>query len=390
MLQEQSVTDVEENQSNDLQQAFISFNQASNNLTEIYQNLQRQVSVLSSELVAVRDEQAYQYEEKERIARRLQNLLKVLPAGIIVLDKNGVIQEHNPAAVDLLGDPLLGETWRSIVDRAFSPRWDDGHDITLIDNKCVNISTQSFEGEEGQIILIKEVTDTKHLQQQLDRLKRLSAMGDMASSLAHQVRTPLSTALLYASHLSNTNLDKALQTRFVNKLMSRLQHMESLVEDMLLFARGGNFDSRPLVFTEVLKEFTESVAPQLQQTGAKLGLKNNAETAVVDINRHAILSTFQNLLNNAIQASDQAVNLDITVEQADEQTIEINFSDNGPGIKEDIQEKIFEPFYTTRSEGTGLGLTVAEAVIRSHGGQIKLESKPGEGTCFRIRLPLIK
>ena len=201
MLYEQTVSNIEQEKYKDLQQAFSSFGEASSQLSEVYITLERQVAVLSAELVALRDERAEQNKENEHIARRLQGLLEVLPAGLVVLDKNGIIEEHNPAAVDLLGSPLQGETWRSVVERSFRPQWDDGHDITLIDNRCVNISTQSLEAEAGQIVLIKEVTETKHLQLQLDRLKRLSAMGDMASSLAHQIRTPLSTALLYSSHL---------------------------------------------------------------------------------------------------------------------------------------------------------------------------------------------
>ncbi|MFQ5660107.1 MAG: PAS domain-containing sensor histidine kinase [Gammaproteobacteria bacterium] len=389
MLQQQLVSDIEREQSAELEQAFNNFNQASSHLTEVYLNLERQVSVLSSELVSVRDERTHQYEEKERIAGRLQDLLKVLPAGIVVLDKDGIIQEHNPAAADLLGKPLLRETWCSIVARVFSPRWDDGHDITLIDGRCVNISTQSLEGEAGQIVLIKEVTETRQLQQQLDRLKRLSAMGDMASSLAHQIRTPLSSALLYAAHLRNTNLGEALQTRFVNKLMGRLQHLESLVEDMLLFARGGRFDSKPRAVQQLVKEFAESVEPQLEQTGAKLIVTDHAADAVIDINSNAIISTFQNLLTNAIQAGKHPITMNLRILRSDAETLEITFSDDGPGIDEAIQNRIFEPFYTTHSEGTGLGLTVAEAVIRAHGGQIRLESQTGKGATFRINLPII-
>ncbi|MCZ6525130.1 MAG: ATP-binding protein [Gammaproteobacteria bacterium] len=390
MLQEQLASDTEEINPDELQQAFVMFNKASCNLAEVYQSLEKQVETLSSELAAVRGEQQQQHQQKQRIAGRLQNILKVLPAGVIVLDEDGIIQQHNPAAAELLDVPLLGQTWRSIVERVFRPRWDDGHDITLLDNRCVNISTQSLEGEGGQIILLKEVTETRNLQQQLDRLKRLSAMGDIASSLAHQVRTPLSTALLYASHLRNTDIGADSQTRFVNKLISRLRHMETIVEDMLLFARGGSFDLKPVLLTELLKDFLDSVESQLEQTATRLVVTNQAESAIVNVNKHALVSSLQNLLNNAIQASEHDLVVNISLAQVGEQKLEINFADNGPGIDESVRDKIFEPFYTTRSEGTGLGLAVAEAVIRSHGGKIKLSAPSGKGTCFQITLPLYK
>lgn len=372
----------------DLERAFIDFNRASNSLSEIYQNLERQVAHLNTELETTRDDRAYQYQEKERLAARLQNLLDVLPAGIVVLDRNGVITEHNPAAAKLLGEKLSGKTWRNIVERCFRPRWDDGHDVTLKDGRCVNISTQSLEAEVGQLILIKEVTETKQLQQQLDRMKRLSAMGEMASSLAHQIRTPLSTALLYASNLRRKNLEQELSERFVGKLMGRLQHLESLVDDMLLFARGGGFDAKPYAFDRLLEEFKESTEVQCRQHGVNLTIANLAGNTSVNINRHAIVSTLQNLLNNAIQASSIPIDIVVTLRDEDEGHLQIVFCDDGPGIASEIQDKIFEPFYTTRDQGTGLGLTVADAVVRSHSGKISLQSEPGRGTSFIITLPL--
>lgn len=377
------------NGTGELQQAFSDFNAISNHLSDVYTNLEKQVDALNSELGLAREHGAEQYEEKEKIARRLQNLLKVLPAGIIVLDKDGAIKEHNPAAENLFGDSLNGNSWRSIVERSFSPRWDDGHDVTLKDGRCVNISTQALEDESGQLILVKEVSETKRLQQQLDRLKRLSAMGDMASSLAHQIRTPLSTALLYASHLRRVDLDEERQTRFVNKLMGRLQHLESLIEDMLMFARGGRFDSKPVAVDLLLIEFSESVESHIKQTGTMLDIDNKSNGNILDINCNAIISVFQNLLNNAIYASENIITIKLSVEMINDNYLEFRFADNGPGIETELHEKIFEPFYTTHEEGTGLGLTVAEAVIRAHGGNIKLESTIGKGSCFRICLPVV-
>ena len=388
MLQEKLVDIKQANHSIELEKAFNNFNEASNHLTHVYMDLERQVATLSSELVSVNDKRAQEYEEKERIAKRLQNLLQVMPAGIVVLDNNGTVIEHNPAATGLLGEPLLGEAWCNIVDRSFSPRWDDGHDITLVDDRCVNISTQSLDSESGQLVLIKETTETKRLQLQLDRLKRLSAMGDMASSMAHQIRTPLSTALLYASHLRNNNLDIDLRGRFVHKLINRLQHLESLVEDMLLFARGGKFDSSPVSITDFVSELTESIEPQLQQAQAKLVLNNSAGEARIDINRNTFISTLHNLVNNSIHASKYPITMTIDIRVLHGDSVEIGITDDGPGIDPAIQDKIFEPFFTTRGEGTGLGLTVADAVIRAHGGQIKLESAHGRGATFRVTLPI--
>ncbi len=375
-------------QNQELEAAFSDFNQASSYLADVFRDLESRVSSLNSELSHARYERSRQLEEKEKLAKRLQNLLSVLPAGVIVLDGDGVVIEHNPAALDLLGEPLLQEPWRDIVQRSFSPRWDDGHDVTLADNRSVSISTQALDEDTGQLVMLKEVTETRQLQQQLSRLKRLSAMGEMASSLAHQIRTPLSSALLYASNIQHAAVDKARRNRFTGKLIGRLQHLESLVEDMLLFARGGNFDSKERCMNELLYEFRESVELVLEQSGTRLNIQLLNDDVRVRVNNHAFISILQNLLNNAIQANEQQTEIQIRT-RLDANNMELSFSDNGPGIDEDIQSKVFEPFFTTRAQGSGLGLAVADSVIRSHGGQIVIDESKATGTTFLIRLPAL-
>lgn len=372
----------------ELEAAFANFNQASSFLTEVYRDLELQVSSLGTELQKARQERTRQYQEKERLATRLQNLLEVLPAGVVVLDGDGLVVEYNPAALDLLGDPLLGEPWRDIVERSFSPRWDDGHDITLADNRCVNISTQSLAAESGQLILLKEVTENRQLQQQLGRLRRLSAMGEMASSLAHQIRTPLSSALLYASNIQHARIDSVRRNRFLARLIGRLRHLESLVEDMLLFARGGNLNASIQVVDALLEEFRDSVEVQVEQTATQLVIETTAGNCAVKVNRHAFISILQNLLNNAIQASGPAPQVRISVDPCADDRVEIRFSDRGCGINEQVRHSIFEPFFTTRAQGSGLGLAVADSVIRSHGGRIELADSSPAGTTFRIVLPV--
>ena len=168
--------------SDSLKQAFQQFNEVSSSLTEFYEDLEQKVSLLSKELADTRSQKIREYEEREKVTNRLENLLQVLPGGVVVIDGQGIVQECNPAAIELLDTPLLGERWRDVVERAFKPKWDDGHDITLHDGRYVNISTQSLGSEPGQILLITDVTETRQLQEQISSLKRVSAIGEMASN----------------------------------------------------------------------------------------------------------------------------------------------------------------------------------------------------------------
>jgi len=189
----------ESTDSEKLKDAFAIFNELSSQLTESYQQLETRVADLNEELQATRDERIRELTEKERLAGRLSLLLDVLPGGVVVLDGEGVIRENNPAAEALLGEPLLSIAWSEVISRAFAPRCDDGHEVSLVDGRRVNISTCPLGAEPGQILLITDVTEMRMLQDRLSQQQRLASMGETAASLAHQIRTPLSSAMLYAS-----------------------------------------------------------------------------------------------------------------------------------------------------------------------------------------------
>ncbi len=371
-----------------LEQAFQHFNEVSSSLTGFYEGLEQQVSLLSKELADTRSQKNREYEERERVSKRLENLLRALPGGVIVIDGEGIVRECNPAAIELLGVPLFGECWRDVVARAFKPQWDDGHDVTLHDGRYVNISTQSLDSEPGQILLITDVTETRQLQEQISGLKRISAMGEMAAALAHQIRTPLSSALLYVSNLGVSKLDNERRQRFTKKTMSALQHLETLVEEMLLFARGDRLKTNPANIVDVISDFIDQQHDEMENCSLNITFNNNISDMQVNLSCDAFKSALQNILNNACQAAGDAVNLNIDLQHNQSDQILLKITDNGPGIPDSIKSRIFEPFITTRTSGTGLGLAVVDTVIRAHKGTITVEDAPESGTCFTICLPL--
>jgi two-component system, sensor histidine kinase FlrB len=128
----------------DLKSAFELFNQMSQQLTDSYSLLENRVAELNQELNSVADQRLQELAEKEKIANRLENLLNFLPGGVVVLDSSGRISESNPAAVDLLGEPLQGQLWREVIARSFAPRKDDGHEVSLRDGRRISISTRNL------------------------------------------------------------------------------------------------------------------------------------------------------------------------------------------------------------------------------------------------------
>ncbi|SCW96275.1 MULTISPECIES: PAS domain-containing sensor histidine kinase [unclassified Pseudomonas] len=368
-----------------LEQAFSLFSQMSSQLTDSYSLLEARVTELKGELAVVSAQRMQELAEKERLANRLQNLLDLLPGGVIVIDAHGRVREANPAACELLGLPLEGELWRHVIARCFAPRDDDGHEVSLKDGRRLSISTRSLDAEPGQLVLLNDLTETRHLQDQLARHERLSSLGRMVASLAHQIRTPLSAALLYASHLTEQQLPMETQQRFAGRLKERLHELEHQVRDMLVFARG----ELPLTDRVTPKALLQSLQAAALTHVQELPIRWQCDSHVGEVlcNRDTLVGAVLNLIENAIQASGGDVRLKVHLYTRDH-TLRLCVSDNGSGIEPVVLARLGEPFFTTKTTGTGLGLTVVKAVARAHQGELQLRSRLGRGTCATVCLPL--
>jgi len=368
-----------------LSEAFAEFEDASRSLSAFYHNLEQQVVLLTRELAAARSAQARELVEKQRLAARLATLLDALPGGVVVIDQHGRVQECNPVAQDLLGPVTRGEAWGAVVARAFAPRWDDGHDVSLVDGRLVNIATQALAGEPGQILLVKEVTETRRLQEQLAHHKRLSAKTEMAAAMAHQIRTPLASALLSTGNLRRAS-DEASRARAVTRTVKSLRKLERLVDEMLLFARGGQLEVEPLAVDDFLAALEHAAGEAFGWADFDIVFEPAPGAGVVYANLAALTSIALNLIENAYHAANGRGRIVISARIVDEQCL-VRFVDDGPGIAPEAQADVFEPFFTTRANGTGLGLAVARGVARAHAGDLTLAPSP-HGACFELTLPL--
>lgn len=359
------------------------FNQMSRQITDSYRTLESRVNQLSGELSAEARQRQRELEEKERIADRLTTLLDALPAGVVVLDSQGVVSQCNPAARELLGEPLENQRWLDIIQRSFSPRRDDGHEVSLKDGRRVSIEIRSMGHEPGQLILLTDLTHTRQLQAQLARAERLSSMGRMVASLAHQVRTPLSAAMLYAGHLSQSDLDESLRQRCADKLMARLAHLEHQVRDMLIFARGETrlAETRPV--SDLVEQVESAAESALRNHNAVLTVTAAGDGQVL-CNREALVGALMNLVNNSLEAGARSLALEVSCRDS---LVLIELTDNGSGFVPGESDRFIEAFHTTKPHGTGLGLAVVAAVVKAHGGRFQLNSN-GKGAQAQVSLPL--
>lgn len=372
----------------ELQRAFDVFNQVSLELTQAYEALQRRVESLTAELAVANGELRRQYQEKEALSERLSLLLQALPAGVVVLDSQSTVGEANPAALRMFGEAVIGCDWgvtaREVLQATDAPEeW-------LLGKKRLSIAESPLDSAGGRILVIHDITAAHELKANLERNQRLAAMGEMAASLAHQLRTPLATALLYSANLAQPELSETARARFAGKATEQLKRLERLIQDVLLFTRGESIGREVIPAVSLVGEVVQTVEPLCREKGVEFGVNSDVGDTIVMGSRKALSGALLNLLENALQACEGMEEgrrvMRLAVEKND-RWLQISVRDSGPGIASETQARIFEPFFTTRGQGTGLGLAIALGVVRAHSGTIEVNSRPGEGAEFVMRLP---
>ena len=377
-----------------LVEAFQFFNETSAQLEESYRGLEQRIKQLSDELDTARTERKDVETKNDALESQMRALLNFLPGGVIVLDENGVVVEANPAAKSLLDyQHMVGKLWRTLIRECFAPKNDDGLEVSTKSGRRISISTGSFN-QQGQIILLTDQTETRQLQENLSRHEKLTALGKMVSILAHQIRTPLTAAILYAGNLCNENLDTGKQREFSKKVLGRLQHMEKQVRDMLFFVKNELPLNDIITLGDLELGLRQAAECSISLSNAKCHWKNTCTAEKIKCNREALISAVMNLINNAIQACEGSPVISITMSKIrktkSESFIRIKIEDNGSGMSEAQIDNAMKMFITSKSHGNGIGLCVVQSVARAHGGQFDLKSIVDKGTKAWIDLPLVK
>lgn len=377
----------------ELQEAFSAFTSMSEQLSDSYHVLEKRVVELSGELASLSEQRLKELNEKELIAEQLESLLSIMPAAVIVLDNKGIIKQANPTAQKWLASAvgegalqLINKPWSPIIRLAFAPKSTDYHEVSLRDGRLVSLETSALDNS-GQLIMMTDQTETRELQTQVARQERLTAMGQMVASLAHQIRTPLSAALLYAANLKNPKLSTEVHDQFADKLVGRLHHLEKQVQDMLLYVKGEAQLNNTISVTGLTELLQEAVAGLPSEQKNQIDWRLAESNALVQCQSDALVSAFMNVINNALEASKNKMTVVIKPQK---KNVIFSFIDTGPGMTLEKINRVKEPFYTTKSYGTGLGIPVVIATVKAHKGELNIVSQPGAGTEFRISLPVLQ
>jgi two-component system, NtrC family, sensor histidine kinase AtoS len=247
---------------------------------------------------------------------------------------------------------------------------------------------------EGVIILVRDLSDQEIAKSHAEQLEQHALLGTVTAIFAHEVRNPINN-ISTGLQLMAYNLQPGdPQLELITKLQQDCDRLEELMKSVLSFARATEYEMEPVDLGLLVSRLIDRLRPKIAAAGIDHRINASPETPLVMGNPRALEQVFNNLINNAIQAMEKAGGiLAIKVQPSEttgkRQNALVIVADNGPGIPKENQDKIFTPFFTTKSSGTGLGLAITKRIVTAHKGTILLNSFPG-GTVFTVQIPAIE
>ncbi|MDD4891727.1 MAG: ATP-binding protein [Phycisphaerae bacterium] len=230
--------------------------------------------------------------------------------------------------------------------------------------------------------------------QQFERRKRLAALGEMAAGVAHEIRNPLGSIQLYADLLARQLQDEPKKCDLAGKIGKAVRGLDAIVSDMLTFTRVIEANRTPTRFADLVAEAVSEASGRLETSGVTLNLGQIAPALTIDLDPRLFKRVLLNLMLNAADAmADQPITRMLTITAEALSTgheagrWRVRVADTGPGIRADVIEKIFHPFFTTKDHGTGLGLAIVHHIVEAHGGTITAANRAEGGAVFAILLP---
>ncbi len=349
----------------------------------------------------------------EDLSRLNEYILSGMQSGVIICNPQGEITKVNRAALKILQSseeqlvglkffdcfgeesPLAQLVQKALLERSTSLGQElkltvpEGRELVL------EVNTSLIENEQGELLgvtlLLTDITQLAALRQELLSKERMAAIGEMAAGLAHQLRNSLGAIYGFANLLKKSIGEPNRLSGLVEDVGKESRALETLVEKFLNFSKPLELQIERIDLRQIIQESLEAVRRHTSTVFPNFEFNSEGGTTTIWADRLLLGQCFQNLFQNALEAMPQGGNLTVTLRENQWQGcpgILIEVTDTGTGLAEKEIGKIFEPFYSTKESGTGLGLSVTRKIIAQHRGKIEVQSKKGSGTIFKIYLPV--
>jgi signal transduction histidine kinase len=268
----------------------------------------------------------------------------------------------------------------------------------------VELSTaplRAGEGKElGVVGMFRDLTVVRELEGRLRRSDRLAGLGTLAAGLAHEIKNPLTSLLTFARHLDRRFDDEAFRQKFSRVVPRELERINGIVERLLELSRPARETFESVRVSTVLERALDLYVNEIESRSIRVRRQYARDLPRIDADPDAIYRAFVNLIGNALDALPLGGHLAVRVGWGDgarprvpgraeaHRLVRIEIEDDGVGIPAPDRDRVFNPFFTTKAAGTGLGLALTHKIVEDHGGAIDFTSTPGRGTTFRVTLPI--
>ena len=359
-----------------------------------YDELEERATRVESELSEANRELAGKVRELDELRAHLEAVLESLPCGVVVRDAEGHVVRSNRLVSELLGcdgdelgtHPALVEDTADGTPREH--RLEDGRRLALAHlRRPVRRSDGSVE---GSVEIVDDRTERTRLVERLHAADKVAALGTMAAGIAHEIRNPMNAVRGFAELLARQELTDERHARWARLIVEGVAEADGIIENMLSFGSPERLRSEAIDVRELLEE-----ALRLERGDAvreRSGVTLEVPPGTFDFrgDRIKLRQAVRNLIANAIESQHERPRVHVAADREDDLLV-IRVSDAGPGVPSDLRARILDPFFTTRPEGTGLGLALVSVIARLHGGELELSSEPSElgGAEFRIRIPFL-
>ena len=340
----------------------------------------------------------------------LETIFHALQEGLIVVDGEGRIAYANRAAEKLFGFSAEQAAGHPIAKYLREIDWDlvldlDGDEWTRMVTREIEITypTRRFidfyvvplaaahPGEPGAVVILRDVTRERESESRTIESERLNAITLLAAGVAHEIGNPLNSITIHLQLLERDlakakGANQANLMEMVGVCRREVDRLDQIIGQFLRALRPAAPSFERANVREVLNETIEFLRHEIKDRDVLVEVDSAEDLPASLIDRNQIKQAFFNIIRNAIQAMTNGGLLKITLD-SDDRFVRISFSDTGPGIDAESLGAIFEPYYTTKSGGTGLGLMIVQRIVRDHGGEIEVRSTPRSGATFTIHLP---
>ncbi len=332
-----------------------------------------------------------------------ENILQSVPSGVISFDKNLKITKINYAAekiLELKSETIIGKSHEEVLNKPITDllhkkQFLERGEISYITNSGKKIwlgltlsPLKNREGKTiGQLLVFTDLTHLKAFEAQMALRDKLSTLGEISAGIAHELRNPMGVIAGYTKILSK-KVDESLKST-VDAISKEIIVMDRIISDFLSFAKVTELNISDINIKKIIGNCISSVIGDKEDIKLNLHID---EIPIIKGDEVLLRQAFTNLLQNSVEAMPNGGNLTIsasTISEHEEKFLKISISDTGHGISENIVDKIFLPFFTTKEKGTGLGLAIVHKIVISHGGTIAVDSS-NNGTTFNIKLPIKK